>query len=672
MSDELIPANATQALVLATAVHQKAQQDDRLGRQLARLGHGEDGEGLQLATLDSVGNKRKVDWSNIPVKRGTRWGLPEDKPFKPLPYVDLPVGLSDAEIDQFLREQRLEDLHVKLVRQQLEDLDPDIRDPSPPPVYGKSGERLNTREVRLRKAMIAEYNRLIRYMIKNIEGYVPPADWKPQKLQKKIIIPYEKYPSAPFMGVIIGARGVNHKRLQEATGCRIFIRGRDIGDKWQTDEEQSMPQHVHIEADTEEQIEAAENLLKPLLNPESPEFEYARTNGMQQLAKVNGFSLEKKDNRCGVCGAIGHLGFECPETNFQAYKMADVKCTICGDKGHVASDCKQALEKHQQENVDWKMEAEKKQEMDADYQKMMSELGVSSAPKASAPPNGTVRPPPPRPLPPRPMPLRPAGADGARAALALANGPVSAAVAAQIAAVAARIGSGQLPRPARPVLRPAQGILPRAPGGLPGVIPPRPPMVWQRPQATGAGQMPTPTPPPAAAVAGISGVDNSVVVPMALVGRLSWSVRQQMGQETCTTINLGSQVSAGGSQHILIGGTLEARQRAKLHLKAWLDLNTKSLQASTPAYPSAPWNTGASPEVGALSVQTPPPAPVLQASAQGTAPQDGPLPPGFPPGFSSGEPAQPSGVPATGFPPGVAHAAAAPPPDMTADAWDEL
>ncbi|CAJ1457508.1 unnamed protein product [Effrenium voratum] len=99
--------------------------------------------------------------------------------------------------------------------------------------------------------MTAEYNRLIRYMIKHVDGYLPPVDWKPSKLMKKIIIPIEKFPQAPFMGVIIGPRGVNHKRLQDTTGCKIFIRGRDIGDKWQTDEEAAMPQHVHIEGETE-------------------------------------------------------------------------------------------------------------------------------------------------------------------------------------------------------------------------------------------------------------------------------------------------------------------------------------------------------------------------------------------------------------------------------------
>ncbi|CAJ1437954.1 unnamed protein product [Effrenium voratum] len=124
-----------------------------------------------------------------------------------------------------------------------------------------------------------------------------------------------------------------------------------------------------------EQILHCERLVEPLLNPESPEFEYARTHGMQQLAMVNGFSLNKAEQRCGICGALGHLGFECPETNNQNYKMANVTCTICGDKGHVASDCKKAAEINKRENVDWKAMAEKKAQMDKDFNDMMNDMG---------------------------------------------------------------------------------------------------------------------------------------------------------------------------------------------------------------------------------------------------------------------------------------------------------
>eukprot|EP00442_Polarella_glacialis_P053025 CAMPEP_0115115060 /NCGR_PEP_ID=MMETSP0227-20121206/42445_1 /TAXON_ID=89957 /ORGANISM="Polarella glacialis, Strain CCMP 1383" /LENGTH=570 /DNA_ID=CAMNT_0002515615 /DNA_START=55 /DNA_END=1764 /DNA_ORIENTATION=+ len=358
--DDLVASDLTSAIVLAGVRHEET-----------------------LAQFDE-GPKRRSRWSECKVaKKGKRWGLPDDKPYKPLCYVDLPMGLTEKEIDQFLREQRLEDLHRKIQGHELEDVDPDIRAPSPPPVYDKAGNRLNTRDVRIRKAMTAEYNRLIRYMIKHVEGYLPPVDWKPAKLMKKIIIPIEKFPQAPFMGVIIGPRGVNHKRLQDTTGCKIFIRGRDIGDKWQTDEEAAMPQHVHIEGETEDQILHAERLIEPLLNPESPEFEYARTHGMQQLAMVNGFSLNKAEQRCGICGALGHLGFECPETNNQNYKMANVTCTICGDKGHVASDCKKAAEIHKRDNVDWKDMAEKKAQMDKDFSDMMGDLGNKQA--AAAP-----------------------------------------------------------------------------------------------------------------------------------------------------------------------------------------------------------------------------------------------------------------------------------------------
>merc|ERR1711976_365499 len=50
----------------------------------------------------------------------------------------------------------------------------------------------------------------------------------------------------------------------------------------------------------------------------------ARTHGMQQVAICNGFTLKKSEQRCGLCGAIGHLGFECPEVEESTYKMANV------------------------------------------------------------------------------------------------------------------------------------------------------------------------------------------------------------------------------------------------------------------------------------------------------------------------------------------------------------
>lgn len=685
MSDSLVCSDPTHALVLADAAHE---------RSLALFEPG-------------PGGKRRQKWAGHGVpKKGKRWGLLEDKPYKPLPYIELPVGLSEEEVDQFLREQRLEDLHRKLQLQQLEDMDPDIRAPSPPPIYDRSGQRLNTREMRVKKSMLAEYNRLIRYMIKAIPGYMPPLDWKPQRLVKKILIPVEKYPNAPFMGVIIGARGINHKHLQDVSGCRIFVRGKDVGDKFQTDEELYMPLHVHIEADTEEQINKAEELLTPLLNPETPEFEYARTHGTQQVALVNGFTLKKSEQRCGICGALGHLGFECPETDSYQYKMANVKCSICGDRGHVTSDCKIALEKHQRENVDWKAEAEKKAEMDSEFRKMMSELGVKSSgpsPVAAAgaaaaralaartPSLQMLALPPPEPMPlappPEPQPLKPGVYTPTPPPARAPRGPARPGLGFQGRGGKGK-GKGVQPTPlggASPGSPP--GDSPLAPvtfvrGGDQGTFaaspkaiapdwqsqpdwaaapvpripaprrpPPRPrlPQVQHVVPPQGRAQPARPAPAPFLLPGYSEEVDESVSCPPDMCYRLqhdSW-ILADMGSECGAQLTLGrpqnSAALRSGHRCIRIVGDAAAVGRAKLHVRAWLDVH---MSMSGPAAAAAP-PAELLPHEGFPPVGFPPDGfPLAGFPPVGFPPE---LPVGFPPaGFP---PELPAGFPPTGFPP---------------------
>jgi len=489
--DDLVASDLTQAIVLAGVRHEET-----------------------LSTFEE-GPKRKSRWSECKIlKKGKRWGLPDDKPYKPLPYVDLPIGLSHVEIDQFLREQRLEDLHRKIQGHEMEDVDADIRPPSPPPVYDKAGNRLNTRDIRIRKAMTAEYNRLIRFMIKHVDGYLPPVDWKPAKLLKKIIIPIEKFPQAPFMGVIIGPRGVNHKRLQETTGCKIFIRGRDIGDKWQSDEEAAMPQHVHIEGETEEQILTAERLIEPLLNPETPEFEFARTHGMQQLAMVHGYSLNKAEQRCGICGALGHLGYECPETNVQNYKMANVVCTICGDKGHISADCKKQAEINKTQNVDWKDMAEKKQEMDRNFSDMMKDVNVMGQVPGGPPVGQTAK---------AGMPAQPGlqGKAGMPVPPGMQGGPMNA-----------------------------------------GMVPP-------------GGAAPAQAMPGMGAPSSV--VDKSIICPPALVGKMigpAGATIKKMAADTGAQVNLDRDVAQGGGKAVIItAADPMIREKAKAHILNWITEN---------------------------------------------------------------------------------------------------
>ena len=47
------------------------------------------------------------------------------------------------------------------------------------------GNKTNAREARIQKEMTAEFNRLVRYMVKTLPGYKPPSQYKPTKLATK-------------------------------------------------------------------------------------------------------------------------------------------------------------------------------------------------------------------------------------------------------------------------------------------------------------------------------------------------------------------------------------------------------------------------------------------------------------------------------------------------------
>lgn len=336
----------------------------------------------------------------------SRWGDENYKPYLPLPFVDYPPGLTPSQLDQFLREQRYDELTKKLNKGELEYVDPDIRPPSPPPIYDKNGNRINTREARIKNSMIEEHHRLIEYLLKHVEGFVAPSNYKPIKKIRKIEIPIDKYPEYNFMGLIIGPRGCNHKRLEAESGAQISIRGKGTQKEGkrtdhQTDIEANMPKHVHISADTEECVEKAVTLITPLLDPTHPLHEEFKKKGLEQLALVNGINLNQLETqRCAMCNSTTHLTHECPENmNIQNFKKPEIKCNLCGDHGHITLDCKLAKQNNFMKNnfdssnipapppddgmtptaFDRKnnhpyINKQDKTKIDIEYQKMMSEL----------------------------------------------------------------------------------------------------------------------------------------------------------------------------------------------------------------------------------------------------------------------------------------------------------
>ncbi|GBE60192.1 transcription or splicing factor [Babesia ovata] len=312
------------------------------------------------------------------------WGPEDDKPFLPPPFVDLPPGMTPSQMDQFLREQRHDDLVKKIASGELEFGDADIRPPSPPPVYDRNGSRVNTREVRAKNAMNEEYNRLVEYLLKHLPGFVASADYKPLKKVRKIIIPLDKYPEYNFMGLVIGPRGCNHKRLEAESGAQISLRGRGTIKEGkqrdhQTDEDAAMPMHVHISADKEECVEKAVALIGPLLDPFHPKHEEFKRRGLEQLALVNGVALGISDaSRCSVCGGVGHRAYECPDApNLHTVKHADVRCAICGFMGHLTSDCKLAG------STGTTAATQEAVKLDQEYNRMMTELTGAGAAAAA-------------------------------------------------------------------------------------------------------------------------------------------------------------------------------------------------------------------------------------------------------------------------------------------------
>ena len=281
--------------------------------------------------------RKKSRWvhSALDPKSVNRFSKSSHKVFSPPTFVDLPQGLSQEEIDQFFREQRLDDLTRKLRGNNLEMGDPDIREPSPAPVYDPNGIRTNPREVRVKRQMEEEYARLNRFLLKRIPGYSPPADlYKTTKIVKKIQIPTESFPGINFMAIIVGPRGVNHRYLQDESKCRIEFRGMDSSSHNQSFEEAEMPLHVHIEGSTDDDVELAVSLVKPLLDPSSAEFQQARSGASDTMARISGSTI-----RCTLCQAVGHSAASCPDNIGSVTN--EIRCSVCGGKGHLTVDCPQ-------------------------------------------------------------------------------------------------------------------------------------------------------------------------------------------------------------------------------------------------------------------------------------------------------------------------------------------
>ncbi|KAH7281536.1 hypothetical protein KP509_36G052400 [Ceratopteris richardii] len=127
----------------------------------------------------------------------------------------------------------------------------------------------------------------------------------PSHLMKKVIridVPVDTYPNFNFVGCLLGPRGNSLKRIENTTGCRVFIRGR--GSVRDGDKEESLRDkpgyehlneslHVLIEAEfpsniIDIQLNQAREIIEDLLRPVEESQDYSLSLWLYNCSFFNG------------------------------------------------------------------------------------------------------------------------------------------------------------------------------------------------------------------------------------------------------------------------------------------------------------------------------------------------------------------------------------------------
>lgn len=319
------------------------------------------------------------------------------------------------------------------------------RDDSPEPQYGADGKRTNTREKRVRDALKKEYQAIIADALTLVNQNAPEGlkITAKQRHEVRITIPIDKYPDYNFKGVLIGPRGMNMKRLEVETGCRIAVRGlgmrkRKDGINMPGDD---LPLHVLLEAWDEQKLKQGIEIIKRVLIPVAPE---EHQKQLRELAILNGTFREVSKDHCEACGKEGHTMYRCPNKSAGSWSAANVTCTRCGANTHVTRDCP----------VAGAVPGGHHQKLDSEYDDFMKEItGEDGRPTGGGPPTPGM---------PKPK----------NAGLGFSSGPPPGAVPPPSDQPMLRIGSSSLYRPPPP---PPQQQPNGGPPRYPSALPPRQP-----------------------------------------------------------------------------------------------------------------------------------------------------------------------------------------------------
>lgn len=215
------------------------------------------------------------------------------------------------------------------------------REPSPPPQYDQSGNRINSRESRAIDTLEKERHTLVELAVTSVKNYDPPSDYKKAgKTTEKLYIPVQEHPEINFVGLLLGPRGNTLRQLQEDSGAKLAIRGKGSvkdGKAMDTAGAQNTEDklHVLITADTTAMINKAIKLTNEVIEKaiSSPfgQNDFKRDQ-LRELAVLNGTLRESKP-------------FVAPEIfnqqrQSQLRDVTQIVCHICGNVGHYSRDCK--------------------------------------------------------------------------------------------------------------------------------------------------------------------------------------------------------------------------------------------------------------------------------------------------------------------------------------------
>ncbi|KAE8985550.1 hypothetical protein PF005_g21636 [Phytophthora fragariae] len=121
----------------------------------------------------------------------------------------------------------------------------------------------------------------------DVDGGVRPAPGTGDKKRKKVYIPVDKYPDINFMGLLIGPRGSNQKRMEDESGARILIRGKGSSKDPTGDPDENEELHVLITADTDEAVAKAQSAVEDILfNPQQAM--KLKQEQLRKVAELNG------------------------------------------------------------------------------------------------------------------------------------------------------------------------------------------------------------------------------------------------------------------------------------------------------------------------------------------------------------------------------------------------